>query len=106
MRTGVPVVPAAGWAEGEARLRRVPVSVMVIDLEELGLKELAQVRQLRAEFPHVPVIPLVSLITQGIEAAQTEGLVRAVFEKPIALEQLEDAVNAVLSGRVWPQGRT
>jgi DNA-binding NtrC family response regulator len=97
MRGGVPVTSALGWAEGESRLQRVPVSIVVTDLEELGAEELGTVRRLRAEFPHVSVIALVSLATPEAHAAKAEGLVVAVLEKPITLGHLEETVNAVLS---------
>lgn len=97
MRGRLPVTSALGWMEGESRLRRVPVSVMVIDLEELGAEELERVRRLRTGFPHVAVIALVSLVTPEAQAARAEDLVVAVLEKPITLGRLEEALNAVLS---------
>lgn len=102
MRGGVPVTSALGWAEGESRLQRLPVSIVVTDLEELGAEELATVRRLRAEFPHIAVIALVSLATPEVQAARAEGLVMAVLEKPITLGQLEEAVNALLCRRGGP----
>jgi DNA-binding NtrC family response regulator len=97
MRGGAPVTSALGWAEGEARLRRVPVSVVVADLEELGVEELVALRRVRAGFPHVAVIALVSLATPEVQVAMTEGLVAAVLDKPIRLGRLDDAVIAALS---------
>lgn len=88
---------ALGWVEGESRLQRIPVFLVVTDLEELGPEELMRVRRLRAEFPYVGFIVLVSLSTPEVRTAQTEGLVLAVLEKPIALEQLEEAVNVAVS---------
>lgn len=99
VRRGLPVASALGWAEGESRLRRIPVSLVVADMEESGLEELMRVRRLRAEFPHVGVIALVSLSTPELRAAQTEGLLLAVLEKPIALEELEKAMSSALSRR-------
>lgn len=97
LRCGVPVASALGWAEGESRLQRIPVSLLVADVEELGPEELLRVRRLRTEFPHVAVIALVSLSTPEVRAATAEGLVLAVLEKPIALERLEEAVNSAIS---------
>jgi response regulator NasT len=97
MGSGLMVASALGWAEGEARLRRMPVSLVVTDLEEAGAEEMMRVRRLHAEFPHVAFIALVSFSTAEARAAQTEGLVLAVLEKPIALGQLEEAVNSALS---------
>ena len=96
IRSGLPVVSALGWGEGESRLRRIPVSLVVADMETLGPEELMTVRRLRAEFPHVAVIALVSLSTPEVRAAQTEGLVLAVLEKPIALGQLEEVMNSAV----------
>jgi DNA-binding NtrC family response regulator len=97
MQRGVPVAPALGWTEGESRLHRVPVSLVVTDMEGATPEELATVRRLRAKFPDVTVIALVSLFTPEIGSAQRDGLLRAVLEKPIALGQLEEAVKTVLS---------
>jgi hypothetical protein len=46
----------------------------------------------------VEIIALVSLSTPtpGVRAAERQGIVRAVLEKPIALAQLEGAVRSVL----------
>ncbi len=100
--SGLPVASALGWMEGESRLQQIPVSLVVTDMEKLGPVELKAVRRLRTEFPHVPVIALVSLFTPEVQAAKTEGLVLAVLEKPIALGQLEDAVNSALVGKALP----
>ena len=101
---GLPVVSGLGWAEGESRLQRIPVSLLVADIEELGSEELKRLRRLRAELPHVRVIALVSLPTAGIRTAKTEGLVLAVLEKPIALERLEEAVKSALSDKALCAG--
>lgn len=97
MRNGVPVASALGWGEGESRLHRIPVSVVVTDIEEL-----MTVRRLRAEYPHVGFIALVCLSTPEVQAAKAEGLVLTVLEKPIALGQLEEAVNSALSRKALP----
>jgi DNA-binding NtrC family response regulator len=97
LRTGLPVASGLGWAEGESRLQRIPVALLVTDVEELGPEELERLRRLHAEFPHVGVIALVSLPTAGVRTAKTEGLVLAVLEKPIALGKLEEAVSSALS---------
>lgn len=102
MRSGLPVTSALGWVEGEFRLQRVPVSVVVIDVEKLAREELMTLRRLRAGFPHVEVIALVSLSTPEVRVARAEGLVLAVLEKPIALGQLEEAVNSALSRKAPP----
>jgi DNA-binding NtrC family response regulator len=99
MRSGAPVASALGWTEGESRLHRLPVSVVVTDMEGRLPDELMTVRRLRAEFPHVTVIALVSLSTPEVEAARAEGLLLAVLEKPIALGQLEEAVRSDLARR-------
>ena len=97
LRSGMPVCSALGWSEGAARLHRIPVSLVVTDVEELSLAELDRVRHLRAEFPRLAVIALVSLATPEASTAKTEGLVLAVLEKPIALGELEAAVHTALS---------
>lgn len=102
MRSGLPVTSALGWVEGEFRLQRVPVSVVVIDAEKLARDELMTLRRLRDGFPHVEVIALVSLSTPEVRVARAEGLVLAVLEKPIALGQLEEAVNSALSRKPPP----
>jgi DNA-binding NtrC family response regulator len=102
MRSGAPVASALGWAEGESRLHRLPVSVVVTDVEGPFPEELVTLRRLHAEFPHVTVIALVSLSTPEVEAARAEGLLLAVLEKPIALGQLEEAVRSALPHRASP----
>ncbi|MBI3457083.1 MAG: hypothetical protein HY002_15000 [Candidatus Rokubacteria bacterium] len=92
------MVSALGWAEGEVRLRRIPVSVVVADLEELSPEELARVRRLRSSFPNVAVIALVSLSMSDVRAAEAQGLILAVLQKPIALGRLEKTVRAALPG--------
>ncbi|MBI4594471.1 MAG: hypothetical protein HY728_09670 [Candidatus Rokubacteria bacterium] len=100
--SGLPVTSALGWSEGELRLRHLPVSVMVTDLEELGAAEIVWLRRLRSEFPHVEVIALVSLPTPEVLAATAQGLVLSVFEKPIALARLEESVKLALARRPVP----
>jgi DNA-binding NtrC family response regulator len=102
MAGGSLVTSALGWQEGESRLRRIPVSVVVIDVEQLALEELMILRRLRAEFPHVDVIALVSFATPEEHIARTEGLVLAILEKPIALARLEEAVNSALQRKALP----
>ncbi|MBI4013816.1 MAG: hypothetical protein HY359_15980 [Candidatus Rokubacteria bacterium] len=102
VQSGVPVASALGWTEGESRVRRVPVSLVVTDMEGAIPEELRAVRRLRAEFPHVTVIALVSLLTPEIRAAQREGLLGTVLEKPIALGELDEAVKSVLSRKAVP----
>ncbi|OGK82388.1 MAG: hypothetical protein A2X52_11355 [Candidatus Rokubacteria bacterium GWC2_70_16] len=97
LQGGLPVTAALGWAEGESRLQRVPVSLLVADIEEVGPEELIMLRRLRAAFPHVGIIALVSLSTPEARAAKADGLVLAVLDKPIALAQLEEAVSSALS---------
>ena len=97
LRTGLPVASGLGWTEGESRLQRIPVSLLVADVEDLGPEEMERLRRLHAEFPHVGVIVLASLPTAGVEMAKTEGLVLAVLEKPIVLGKLEEAVSSALS---------
>lgn len=102
LRSGLPAAPALGWAEAESRLRRIPLSVVVTDVDEFGPDELITVRRLRAEFPNVAVIALVSLSTPEVVAAKTDGLILAILEKPITLGQLEEAVNLALSRGAVP----
>jgi len=97
VRSGFAVVSALGWREGESRLQQVPVSLVVMDAEELGPEELKALRRLPAEFPHVAIIALVSLSTPEVREAEAEGLVLAVLEKPITLGQLEEAIDLALS---------
>lgn len=102
MRSGAPVASALGWAEGESRLHRLPISVVVTDVEGSFHEELVALRRLRAELLDTTVIALVSLLTPEIEIARAEGLLLAVLEKPIALGQLEEAVSSVLAHRAPP----
>ncbi|MBI2218172.1 MAG: hypothetical protein HYU51_12820 [Candidatus Rokubacteria bacterium] len=90
------MLSALGWAEAESRLQRMPVSVVVTDTEELSRETLSRVRQLRSAFPNVGVIALVSFSTPEARAAETEGLVLSVLEKPIALADLEESVRLAL----------
>jgi len=102
IQNGWPVLSALGWAEGESRLRRFPISLVVTDLEGPDPDELTPVRRLRAEFPHVAIIALVSLCTPEIRAAETQGIVLAVLEKPITLAQLEESVKLALARTASP----
>ncbi len=97
--SGLQATSALNWPEGEMWLRHLPVSVVIADLEELGPGELRRLRRLRAEFPHVGVIALVSLSTPEVLVATTQGLVVSVFEKPIALARLEASVKLALTPR-------
>lgn len=101
-RCGRPVLSALGWSEGESRLRRVPVSLVVTDIEGPDAEEMDRVRRLRAEFPHVGIIALVSLRTPEIRAAEVQGSVLAVLEKPIALARLEESVTLALARTASP----
>lgn len=94
---GWPVLSAFGWPEAESRLQRIPVSLMVTDMEELSRDEFSTVRRLRSEFPHVGIIALVSFSTSQSRAAESEGLVLSVLEKPIALDHLEESVRVALA---------
>ena len=102
MQSGWPVLSALGWQEGESRLRRFPVSLVVTDMEGPGPEELTQVRRLRSEFPHVGIIALVSLRTPEVRAAETQGVVLAVLEKPIALARLEESMKLALARTASP----
>ena len=97
IRSGWPVLSALGWSEGESRLRRVPVSLVVADIEGPDPEEMDRVRRLRSEFPHVGIIALVSLRTPEIRAAEAQGTLLAVLEKPITLAQLEESVTLALA---------
>jgi DNA-binding response OmpR family regulator len=97
IQSGWPVLSALGWSEGESRLRRVPVSLVVADIEGPDPEEMDRVRRLRSEFPHVAIIALVSLRTPEIRAAEAQGIVLAVLEKPITLAQLEESVTLALA---------
>jgi len=78
------------------------VPLLVADLDELCSEDLARVRRLRAEFPRVEIIALVSLSTPAVRAAERRGVVRAVLEKPIALARLEGTVRSALARRTSP----
>jgi DNA-binding NtrC family response regulator len=101
-RPALPVAAATGWDDCESWLHRIPVSVIVTDVEELGRRELATLRLLRHEFPHISVIALVSLVTPEARAAAAEGVVAAVLEKPVGLAQLEEAVSSTTLRKVAP----
>jgi len=102
IQNGWPVLSALGWSEGESRLRRFPVSLVVTDLEGPDPEEMDRVRRLRSEFPHVEIIALVSLFTPEVRAAETQGIVLAVLEKPITLAQLEESVKLALARTASP----
>jgi DNA-binding response OmpR family regulator len=97
IRSGWPVLSALGWSEGESRLRRVPVSLVVADIEGPDPEEMDRVRRLRSEFPHVGIIALVALRTPEVRAAEAQGTLLAVLEKPITLAQLEESVTLALA---------
>lgn len=94
--SGFTVEAALGWMDVESGLGHLPVSLLVADLDEFSSEDLDRVRRLRAEFPRVEIIALVSLSTPGVRAAERQGIVRAVLEKPIALARLEAAMRSVL----------
>lgn len=94
--SGFTVEPAVSWMDAESRLGHVPVSLLVADLDGFGSEDLDRVRRLGVEFPHVEIIALVALSTPGVRAAERQGIVRAVLEKPIALARLDAAVRSVL----------
>lgn len=94
--SGFTVEAALGWMDVESGLGHLPVSLLVADLDEFSSEDLDRVRRLRAEFPRVEIIALVSLSTPGVRAAERQGVVRAVLEKPIALARLEGAVRSAL----------
>jgi DNA-binding NtrC family response regulator len=96
----LPVALATGWADGESWLHRIPVSLIVTDVEELGREDLATLVRLRREFPHIAVIALVSFLTPEALAAEADGVVAVVLPKPVALSHLEEAVNSALFRKV------
>jgi len=102
VQRGWPVLSALGWPEAESRLRRIPVSLMVTDMEELSCEELSRVRRLRSGFPNVGIIALVSISTPEARAAERQGLVLSVLEKPIALAHLEENVKLALARTASP----
>lgn len=97
MQGGWPVIAALGWSEVESRLRRLPVFLVVTDMEGPDPEELSRVRRLRSEFPNVGVIALVCFSTPEVRAAEAQGVVLAVLEKPITLAQLEESVKLALA---------
>lgn len=94
--SGFTVEAALSWMDVESGLGHLPVSLLVADLDEFSSEDLDRVRRLRAGFPRVEIIALVSLSTPGVRAAERQGIVRAVLEKPIALARLEAAMRSVL----------
>ena len=102
MQSGWAVLSALGWQEAESRLRRFPISLAVTDLEGPGPEDLGWVRRLRSKFPHVGIIALVSLRTPEVRAAEREGIVLAVLEKPIGLARLEESVQRALARTASP----
>ena len=83
-------------------LGRLPVPLLVADLDEFSAEDLDRVRRLRAEFPRMEIIALVSLSTPAVRAAERQGVVRAVLEKPIALARLEGTVRSALARTTSP----
>lgn len=100
--SGFAVDAVPSWTDVESGLGRLPVPLLVADLDELCSEDLARVRRLRAEFPRVEIIALVSLSTPAVRAAERRGVVRAVLEKPIALARLEGTVRSALARRTSP----
>jgi len=98
-RGGVLVTPALDWDDVESWLRRTPVPLLVADMGEAGPGDLGMVHRLRAQFPRVGIIALVSLATPEVRAAEASQLLLAVLQKPIALGTLEEAVRSALSRR-------
>jgi DNA-binding NtrC family response regulator len=99
---GLPVAQALGWAESRSWLSRIPVSLLVADVGELGPEDLVRLRRLRAEFPQLGIIALASLSTPEARAAEADGSLLAVLEKPIALGRLEEVVSAARLPRALP----
>jgi DNA-binding NtrC family response regulator len=98
----LPVTPAYGWDDCEARLRSIPVSLVVADVEVLGREELGTLQRLQEKFPHVSVIALVSLVTADARAAAAEGLVAVILQKPVGLVQLDEAVSSTTFRKIAP----
>ena len=95
--SGFVVDAALGWMDVDAGLGRLPVSLLVADLDEFSSEDLGRIRRLRAEFPRVEIVALVSLSTPAVRAAERQGVVCAVLEKPIALARLEGTVRSALA---------
>lgn len=100
--SGFAVDAVASWMDVESRLGRLQVPLLVADLDEFNSEDLDRVRRLRTEFPRVEIIALVSLSTPAVHAAERQGVVRAVLEKPIALARLEGTVRSALARTVSP----
>jgi DNA-binding response OmpR family regulator len=100
--SGFAVDAVASWMDVESRLGHLQVPLLVADLDEFNSEDLDRVRRLRTEFPRVEIIALVSLSTPAVRAAERQGVVRAVLEKPIALARLEGTVRSALARTVSP----
>lgn len=100
--SGFAVAAVPSWMEVESGLGRLPVPLLVADLDEFSSEDLDRLRRLRAEFPRMEIIALVSLSTPAVRAAERQGVVRAVLEKPIALARLEGTVRSALARTTSP----
>lgn len=99
---GFAVDAVLNWMEVESGLGQLPASLLVADLDEFSSEDLDHVRRLHAEFPRVEIIALVSLVTPAVRAAEHQGVVRAVLEKPIVLARLEATVRSALARTTSP----
>lgn len=100
--SGFAVNVARTWMEVESGLGHLSVSLLVADLDEFSSDGLDHVRRLRAGLPRLEIIALVSLFTPALGAAEREGAVCAVLEKPIVLARLEAAVRSALARTAAP----
>jgi DNA-binding NtrC family response regulator len=100
--SGFAVDAAPSWTEVESGLGHLPVSLVVADLDEFSSEDLGHVHRLHAEFPRVEIIALVSLSTPAVRAAEGQGVLRAVLEKPIALTRLEGALRSAFARTTAP----
>ena len=96
---GYQVAEAADGAQALAKLRREPVALVVCDLFMPGQDGLETIRDLRRDYPGVPVIAISGGGYDGqLDLLSTAKLLGAVhtFQKPFRIEVMVQAIQQAL----------
>lgn len=98
-------IPAEGAADGRSALeyqRRNPAEVIVTDIYMPGFDGVETIKRLRSEFPGVKIIAVTGKPSSAADDALREAAhagADRTFRKPFRLDELVDAVRALMSER-------
>jgi CheY-like chemotaxis protein len=108
--TTVSVIAAADAAEGLARLRESPVDLVIIDVVLPGMDGVAAIKEIRRQFPALPIIAISgggdfglgayrpeSISTIAYLAACTAAGAQGVLAKPFETAELRSLIAQVLT---------